>query len=330
MSSKPHYREHPAAEKSESASLWERIQNYGFMHAHTCVASLGRMHRSPIFSAMTVLVIAIALALPASFHVLVKNARQASGTLEVSNQLSLFLNPELSNETGKKLAERLAKHPDIARAELISKEAGLREFQSYSGFGDALKALDFNPLPVVLSIRPKDALTRPEQVESLAAELQALPEADYVQLDMQWLRKLRAILAIAQRGSTVLGTLLGLAVLFIVGNTIRLELQDRREEIAVTRLMGATHRFIRRPFLYTGLWYGLLGGIVAWLLVTLTLLLLNGPVRELSSLYGGSFALAFLSLEESGWLIALATALGVGGAWTVVQFHLHQLELGNA
>ncbi|QSA99120.1 ABC transporter permease [Methylococcus sp. EFPC2] len=296
------------------------------MHAHTCVASLGRMYRTPVASGMTILVIAIALALPASFHVLVKNARQASGALEISNQISLFLKPELADEAGKKLAESLGKHPDIALAELITKEAGLKEFQTYSGFGDALRALDFNPLPAVVSILPKATLTQPEQIERLAEELRGLSETDYVQIDMDWLRKLRAIITIAQRGSIVLGILLGTAVLFIVANTIRLELQDRREEIAVTRLMGATHRFIRRPFLYTGLWYGLLGGIIAWLLVSFTLLLLNGPVRELSTLYGGGFELAFLSLEESAWLIALATALGIGGSWAVVQHHLNLLE----
>jgi len=288
------------------------------------------MHRAPLSSAMTVLVIAIALALPASFQSLVKNARQASGSLEATNQISVFLKPELANEAGRKIAEKLGKHPQIAEAHLITKEAGLREFRSYSGFGEALETLDFNPLPAVITIKPKDSLDRPEDVENLLVELKDIPETDFVQLDTRWMRKLHAMLTIAQRSIGVLGVLLSIAVLFIVGNTIRLELQNRQEEIAVTKLMGATNRFIRRPFLYTGFWYGFLGGLVAWLLVTCLLFLLRGPLRQLAELYGGHYELAFLNASESGFLIALSAGLGIAGALAVVSYHLRKLEpVGN-
>lgn len=319
-------RELRAAEQAGAPSLLEQARSHCFLHAHTLLASLGRMYRAPIASAMTVLVIAIALALPASFQLLVKNAHQASGNLEATNRISLFLKPELANEVGRKIAEKLAQHPKIAQARLITKEAGLKEFQEFSGFGDALQALDFNPLPAVVSITPKDSLEKPEDVEKLVAELKTIAEADIVQVDTEWMRKLHAMLAFAQRGIAVLGALLSLAVLFIVGNTIRLELQHRSEEIAVTKLMGATDRFIRRPFLYTGFWYGMLGGMVAWLLVGFLLLLLRGPVRQLAQLYGGDFELSFLSLAETGWLILFSALLGIGGAWVVVSYHLRKLE----
>lgn len=312
----------------DTASLLERIQSYGFLHVHAVVASLRRICRRPISTAMTVLVIAIALALPASFEVLVQNARAAGGSLEATNEISVFLKPELSNEVGRKIADKLREHPQIERARLITKEAGLKEFQNYSGFGDALEALDFNPLPAVISIRPKRSLERPEDVEKLLAELKKSPETDFVQLDMEWMRKLRAMLAIAQRSIGLFGVLLSLAVLFIVGNTIRLELQDRQEEIAVTTLMGATNGFIRRPFLYAGLWYGLLGGVIAWLLVTFLLVLLRGPVHRLAELYGGHYELAFLSASDSFLLIVLSSALGVAGSLAVVSYHLGKLAPG--
>jgi len=319
-------RERAGAERAETASLPQRMQSYFVLHGQTCVAALGRLYRAPFASGMTIVVIALALALPAGLQVLVKNVRQASEGLELSYRISLFLRPELSDEVGRKLTEKLVKHPGIAEAQLIGKEAGLREFQSYSGFGEALKALDYNPLPAVVSILPKDALTSPDSIERLIGELKTFAEVDVVQADMDWLRKLHALLAIAQRSAVSLSILLSLAVLFIVGNTIRLELQYRHEEIAVTRLMGATDRFICRPFLYAGMWYGLLAGVLAWLLVSFVLLLLKGPVRDLSLLYGGHFELLFLSLKESGCLIALATTLGAGGAWSVARYHLRRLE----
>jgi cell division transport system permease protein len=317
------------ATTADTAPVLERIESYLLLHAHTMVASLGRMYRKPVSTAMTVLVIAIALALPASFQILVHNAREAGGNLEATNEISVFLKPELSNEVGRKIAEKLREHPQIERVRLITKEAGLKEFQNYSGFGEALEALNFNPLPAVISIKPKDSLEHPEDAEKLLSELKKRPETDFVQLDTEWMRKLHAMLAIAQRSVGVFGALLSLAVLFIVGNTIRLELQNRQEEIAVTKLMGATNGFIRRPFLYTGLWYGLLGGVIAWLLVTFLLLLLRGPVHRLAELYGGGYELGFLSAPESFFLIALSSAMGVIGSLAVVSYHLRRLEPGT-
>jgi cell division transport system permease protein len=302
------------------------LQAYIDLHVETLKSSFLRLRRTPVASIMTVLVIAISLTIPASFHVFVKNARQASSTLEATNQISLFLKPDLSDKIGAKVAETLKNHTQIATAELITKEAGLQELKSYSGFGDALKALDFNPLPAVISIRPKDSLTRPDDVEKLLAELRSLPEADFVQLDTEWMRKLHSILTIAQRSTVVFSALLSLGVLFIVGNTIRLELQNRREEIVVAKLIGATDRFIRRPFLYAGFWYGFLGGTLAWLLVSAFLLFLRGPSRQLAELYGSPYTLAFLDLSETELLIGTSVLLGIIGAWIVVSYHLRELD----
>jgi cell division transport system permease protein len=305
------------------------LEAYTQLQLKMLEASLARMRRAPLGVGLTVLVIAFALALPASFQALLKNIRQVSDGLESTYKISLYLKTNLGNEAGRKLAGRLSRHERIAEATLITKEAGLAEFQAYSGLGGALRALDYNPLPVVVSIRPKDSLARLEEIEKLAAELQALPEADFVEMDMAWMRKLNALLDILQRLAQALNLALSAAVLFIVGNTIRLELHSRAEEIAVAKLMGATDSFVRRPFLYSGFFYGLFGGLLAWLMVTLLLLLLRGPAEELARLYGGGFELSFLAASEAFKLILSALALGVLGAFASATWKLYKLESGE-
>jgi cell division transport system permease protein len=320
-------RDTPKGRSSRSApGFSSRLKAYFALQAATFTDSFRRFRETPLASLLTVLVIAVALTLPAGLHGLVTNARQAGANLEMTSQISLFLKPDLPNETGRKVAEQLKKHPRIAKADLITKEAGLTELRAYSGFGNALDALNANPLPAVVSLKPKDSLADPEALEKLLAELGALPEADFVQFDTGWLRKLRALLAIAEQGIVVFGVLLGFGVLFIVGNTIRLELQNRREEIAVARLLGATDRFIIRPFLYAGFWYGLFGGGLAWLLTDLLLLILSGPAAQLADLYGSSYRLAFPSLSETELLIGISVVLGIAGAWAVVFYHLRKLD----
>lgn len=303
----------------------QRVQNYGFMHVHLFVASLGRICRTPVASAMTVLVIAIALTLPASFHTLVDNLGRAGGNLEATNHIAIFLKPEVVNEVGSRIARKLSEHPQVKDARLVSKEEGLQEFRRYSGFGEALRLLDFNPLPAVVTVTPKDSLTRPEDVERLIGELKGIDEADFVQMDTEWMHKLSAILSIARRTVGLLDILLAMAVLLIVSNTIRLELHAREEEIAITKLMGATDGFVRRPFLYTGFWFGLGGGLLAWILMSLLILLLDGPVSRLATLYGGDFELEFLSGGKSLTLILAAAGLGIAGAWGVVDYHLRRM-----
>jgi cell division transport system permease protein len=308
-----------------AAPVLEQLQSFFLQHGIHCLGRLRAMTATPVSSAMTVLVMAIALAIPSGFLLLVKNAELASGGLEVTNQISVFLKTETIPDLAGKITTRLQEHPQIRAARLISKEEGLQELKTYSGFGQVLEALDFNPLPMVIHIEPKDSLTKPEDVQALVAELKEIREADFVQADTQWMRKLAAMLSIARRSLVMLGSLLSLAVLFIVGNTIRLELHSRRDEISVSRLLGATDGFIRRPFLYTGFWYGLSSGVLAWLLVAILILVLNGPVEQLTEQFGGQFGLSFLSLKESLQLLGIGTALSLAGSWAVVTHHLRKL-----
>lgn len=303
-----------------------RLKNYLLNHAYALVYSLGQISRAPLSSIMTVIIIGITLALPTVLYVALKNAQQVATGLDNVAQMSLFLKKDLRAQNVTDLADQLRRHPHIATIDVITPDQGLEEFRHSSGFGDALSALDHNPLPFVLVIKPAAAHNDPATVERLHAELQKLPETDFVQLDMQWLQRLYAVLGIVQRGVLILAGLLGLAVLLIVGNTIRLGIHSNRDEITITKLMGATNAFVRRPFLYTGTWYGVLGGLLAWLFVSVALRLLAEPVRQLSTLYGSHFELNGLDITNTLLLLLFATLLGLSGSWLAVGRYLRAVE----
>ncbi|BBL72396.1 permease-like cell division protein FtsX [Methylogaea oryzae] len=308
------------------ASLAQKLRGYVENHGHTCFSSLGRLWRTPVASALTVTVIAIALALPASFHVMLKNLNQLGAVLDDSSQISLFLKPKLTDEAGLQLADRLKSHAGIDSVALITKEGALREFRTYSGFAEALDALGTNPLPVVIQIKPRAGLAESDEVKALLQDLRALPEADYVQLDMEWLERLQALLSLAGHGVTMISILLSLAVLLVVSNTIRLELENRKEEIVIAKLVGATNHFIRRPFLYCGFWYGFLGSFAAWIFVTFMTLMVYPSVRRLSVLYARDFDLRFLGFFDTLELFFCASVLGIAGAWLVLAPQLRRMN----
>jgi cell division transport system permease protein len=295
-------------------------------HAQVALSSLGQLFRNGLSSAMTCSVIGIALALPLGLHVILTNLESVSGGWESGASISLFLKQRVSDKQATELTRKLRQHQKLSRVELVTREAALREFRSRSGFAEALEALDSNPLPALLVIQPKAEYTTAEAAQKLVRELQLLPDADIVQLDLQWVRRLQAITVIAQRAVLVLASLLGMAVLLIVGNTIRLEIQNRHAEIEITKLIGATNAFIRRPFLYTGFWYGFIGGIIAWVLVAISVTLLKGPVANLASLYESAFDLSSLNWLSVFSLLGGSALLGLLGSWLAVGKHLSAIE----
>ncbi|MET0108666.1 MAG: permease-like cell division protein FtsX [Candidatus Thiodiazotropha sp.] len=297
-------------------------------HAQVALASLGRLVNNHLASLMTCAVIGIALAMPVGLHVLLGNLQHVSGAWDSGASISLFLKQSVSDREAASLADKLRRHQRIETVELITREAALDEFQQLSGYAEALEALDSNPLPAVLIILPKAEFTTAETAQLLVRELKLLPDADIVQLDLQWVRRLQAITVIAQRAVVVLAALLGMAVLLIVGNTIRLEIQNRHAEIEITKLIGATNAFIRRPFLYTGFWYGLFGGIIAWLLIAVAITLLSGPIANLANLYESSFNLASFDIVTIASLLLGSSLLGLTGAWLAVGRHLSAIEPG--
>ncbi len=303
-----------------------RLRGYFKGHLQALFLSLGRVSRNPLSSLMTIAVIGIALALPAGLHVALKNVQGVSAGWEDAVQISLFLNQGVEAAEVTRIVEQISTMPAIEAVVHVTPQQALDEFRQYSGFGEALDALDENPLPNVLLVRPTRAASEPLMVEPLLHELRSLPAVEMAQLDMEWLKRLYAIMAIGERAVLVLGVLLALAVLLIVGNTIRLAIQNRRDEIEVQKLIGATDAFIRRPFLYSGLWHGLLGAVMAWLLVTLSLSLLHGPVQRLSLLYNSHFSLGSLELVAVLVVLAVGGLLGLLGAWLAVGRHLRDIE----
>lgn len=275
---------------------------------------------------MTTAVIGIALALPSGLHVVLKNAQQLSGGWDGAAQISLFLNRSVGDDEAERLAKQIQKLPQVAGVTYISRREALLEFQRLSGFGDALQALKDNPLPSVLVIRPASEASTPKATEALLERLGAYPPVDLAQLDMQWVKRLYVIMELVRRGVVVLAILLAIAVLLVVGNTIRLAIQNRRDEIVVMKLIGGTDGFIRRPFLYTGFWYGLFGGLIAWVLVTLSLSILSDPVERLAGLYQSRFELSGLDLASAIMLLATSILLGLAGSWLAVGRHLREIE----
>ncbi|WP_114417200.1 permease-like cell division protein FtsX [Marinospirillum perlucidum] len=293
-------------------------------HANMAVDSLQRLLRSPLASLMTWAVIAIAMSLPVALYIFLNNAQLVSSNWDGNAQMSLYLEAGVNDARGQALMQELQMREDIAETRYLSKEQTLAEFREFSGFGEALNYLDGNPLPAVIVVRP--SIQGVEAQEQLVTELDQLPEVEEAQLDLAWVKRLFYIMELGQRLITALALLLGIAVLLVVGNTIRLAIENRRQEILVTKLIGATNAFVRRPFLYTGIWYGLGGGLLAWLLINLSLFWLKGPVSSLASAYASDFSLIGLGLRDSLLLLLSSTILGWLGAWIAVGRHLGKIE----
>jgi cell division transport system permease protein len=300
------------------------LQNYLARHAQVALNSLGRLYRAPLASLMTAAVLGIALALPTGLYLLTGNLQRLSTQWDGSASISLFLRNNVSSAEAQQLTQKLQQWPQVDSVQLITPEQALGEFRELSGFGDVLDSLQTNPLPAVIGIKPADS--HAEAAADLMQKLRELPEVDIAQLDLQWVKRFRAIVDIVRRSIWVMGALLGLAVLLIVGNTIRLEIQNRHAEIEITKLIGATDGFIRRPFLYSGVWYGLSGALLAVLLVELAFLQLHGPVRQLAGLYQSEFSLQTLSFAETLALLGSGATLGLLGAGLAVGRHLAAIE----
>ena len=301
-------------------------RRYLLRHAQVALASLGRLARNPASSLMTAAVIGIALALPAGLLTLLDNLQRLSAGWDGGASLSLFLRHEVDADAARALAGRLQGWPEVAKVTLLTPEQALAEFRALSGFGDALDALPENPLPAVLIVQPDGRYAGPEAAGALLERLRGLPEVELAQLDLQWVRRFQALMEIGRRGVLVIGALLALAVLLVIGNTIRLDIQNRHEEILVTKLVGGTDAFVRRPFLYGGFWYGLAGGLIAVLLVEAAHLLLAGPVSRLAGLYHSSFSLSGLDPGTAVLLLGLGAGLGLAGSWLAVGRHLSVIE----
>ncbi|MEK7991693.1 MAG: permease-like cell division protein FtsX [Thiotrichaceae bacterium] len=295
-------------------------------HIDVLSSTLKQLVKTPVTTLMTAAVIGIALTLPTSLLLLLQNVQYVSQDWGGSVQISLFLQPQVSDKQAHILAKQLQKQYDLGSIRVITHDEAFAEYQALSGFGEALQSLEKNPLPAVLVLSPQFDITNPQYSETMLNQLQTLDMVDVAQYDMLWLQRLFAMLKIVQRSVWILGFLLALAVLLIVGNTIRLAIYNKREEIEITKLFGATDGFIRRPFLYTGLYYGLAGSFIAWVLVSISFYLLVEPVKKLSSLYYVEYEMISLGFSSSLLLFLMGASLGLLGAWLSVGKHLKDIQ----
>ena len=294
-------------------------------HVSTSIASLGRLVQHPFASLMIVLVIAVTLALPAAINLIVKNARSISSSWDNALDFAVFLKQDLSESEAEGLGRLIQQRADVDSVQFISASQALIEFKEQSGFGGALDQLPDNPLPHTLVVRPSLGNTGPSMV-LLQEELENLPETEHVQVDTEWVQRFHAILDIVRQAVAIGAALLGIAIVVIIGNTIRLDIENRRNEIEVTKLIGASNAFVRRPFLWTGFWYGLFGGLMALALVYYGLFLLQGPVARLAGLYQSNITVAAMSLAEAGAIVGIGVFLGLFGSWFTAARHMRRIE----
>ncbi len=316
----------PAAQRSGRVGLIKRLRNYFALHFHVLTTTLSQLGRALMGNFMTAVVIGISLALPAALHVFLNKVESLGAAWQESAQISLFLQPNISAQNSTQLMNELKSWPEIDSLEYISPEQALEDFRQNSGLGDALAMLDDNPLPGVVVVSPTMAHQNPAAAESLLERLRQRPEVDLAQLDLEWVQRLHGLIGLAERVVLVLGGLLALAVLFVIGNTIRLAIQNRHDEIEVIKLIGGSDAFVRRPFLYNGMWFGLFGSLLAWLLVNILLMVLDGPVRQLAELYDSQFSLGLVDIKTTLLLLLLGPLLGLVGAWLVTGRRLRVIE----
>ena len=304
----------------------QRFQAWRSHHSIVAGESLVRLLSTPLQSLLTWLVVAIALALPAFLYLALAQLQTIGEGWQTQPQLSVFLNQRAREEAAMALREQLLTKAEIADITYISPEDAMMEFEQYSGLGDVLSGLDNNPLPAVLVVVPTAEFNQPQDLELLKTDLISDPRVDDVRIDMEWVERLQQMMVVGKRLVLALAALLALGVLLVIGNTIRLTIEARRDEIVIVKLVGATDAFVRRPFLYTGLWYGLGGGLLALLLLFVGVQILAGPIDGLSALYQSEFRLRGLNLLEGALILGVASLLGLFGATMAVSKHLQTIE----
>lgn len=307
-------------------SLGRKFQVWIAQHARAMLVSTGQLSKNPIGNIFSIAVIGITLALPAGLHLIINNATQILENWEGNIQVAIYLKPHVNETQARLLSQNLQTDSVIESITLITKEQALNEYKTLSGFAEALEALEENPLPNVLIIRPNVNSLSSAAGSELINRLSNMEEVESAQLDHQWVNRLIAILDILKRGVIILTTLFSIAVLLIVGNTMRLSIFNKRTEIEIDKLFGATNSFIQRPFLYTGLIYGGGGSLVAWCLLLLLTFIIQDPVNQLSILYGSDFAINGLNAKEVLTLFGIGASLGLLGSWIAVGRHLSATE----
>jgi len=293
-------------------------------HKEAINYSLKRLWQSNLSTWITLAVIGIALCLPSSLYLLLQNLKSLTDDKREVPTISLFIKQNVSEQQARDRGGLIQELSQIDKVLMVPRDEALEDFQKITGFAETIETLDENPLPHVLVVTPHlDLIGNPtDDMQQLAEKLESYPEVDLVQMDLEWVSRLRSILRISERAILIISGLLALTVLLVIGNTIKLNIENRKEEIEVSKLIGASSSYIRRPFLYTGIWYGLFGGIISLVLVHLALISFIAPVDELAKLYNSSFAITGLSFLTTLSILVASSVLGLVGAWLAVGRHL--------
>lgn len=302
------------------------VSNWVARHGHAALSSAGHLARNGLPTLLTVAVMGLALSLPLALNVLVRNVRDATGDFSEAVGLSVYFKSDVPPQKVQQLAKTAAERTGVADVKLITAAEALEEFRAQSGFGAALDSLTDNPLPNVLTIRPTPTGGSPAHLDALRDYFASWPEVDSIQLDRDWVLRFSAILELLRRTVLITAVLLGAGVVAVVGNTIRLEIINRRADIEVTKLVGGTNAFVRRPFLYAGVLYGIAAGAVAWGVVALARLTLLSAAIRLATAYGSHFELHGPNLSELGALLLAGVLLGWLGAWIAAARQLARIE----
>lgn len=300
---------------------YQAWQRHNHQMAHD---SFQRLLKRPFASLLTMFSIAVAFVLPALLWLGLTSVHSLDGKLDDGAQMTVYMKPRLSEDSVQRVAEQVRTQSGVLKATLITAQQGLDEFQNTLGLSDTLSLLKDNPLPATLIVTP--ALNEPKAVQALSSELQKLQDVDEVRLDLAWMQRLKEIERLGERIVLGLAILFGCGVVLIVGNTVRLSVESRRQEIEVVTLLGATQAFVRRPFLYTGAWYGLGGGVLAIVLLTLGRSWISSPIHALADSYGSAYTLPGLGFTGSLVLLICSIMLGLLGAWVAVGHHLSQIK----
>jgi len=314
-----------AATKKQTHSPFVRFIGH---HKEAINYSYSRLWLSKVSTWITLAAIAIALSLPATLHLLLSNIKSLTDDKREVPTISLFIKQEIDAQHARDIGDLIEDLWQVDKVKLVTRKDALEDFKDISGFTEAIETLNENPLPHVLVVTPHlDLVGKLDlDMKELERKLYTYPAVELVQMDIEWVQKLQGILRIIERSIMIISILLGLTVLLVVGNTIKLNIENRKREMEVSKLIGATSAYIRRPFLYTGLWYGLFGGMFSLVLVHIAILALVSPVNELAHLYHSNYTINGLGFKISFYVLLSSSLLGLVGAWLAVGRHLKVLK----
>lgn len=315
-----------AKAKTNKVHWLTKLASLPIRHIQQAVGSLGELWRTPFTTTMTILVLGISLSLPATLQLFVKNANKVTDQWQSASEISLYLKLSVSDKSAKQLVERLKLEPEIASVKYISAKQALAGFRESSGFGQALDYLSKNPLPATILVTPTSRASQATAAQALLDKLSQAREVEQGKLDLEWLTRLEAVASLIEDIVFAVGILLCGSVVLIIGNTIRLAILNQKDAIAIMKLVGATDSFIQRPFLYAGVWYGVLGGVLACIVITILAQYLSYAISALTDVYQQTFTLELLSFSEVLSLILIAVVLGLSGSYLSVKRHIKAIE----